>query len=180
MKKVLIAAGIVSMIAIGAISTDKKYKLNHYMGKTAEEVALGTLVQQGGTTDLAQDGVEPLKMVVATYDFSVSGGSSAASIDLGQLLPSGAVVRRSFLDVITQPVGSGASVRITSEASGDILASSAVSGLTIGRTDGVSTGSVANMKKMTASRELYLEVFNHDLTAGKFRVYVEYVMSSGT
>lgn len=175
MKKFLLMF-LVTGIAFGAISTDKKYKLNNFMGAVGRQVALGTLVDEGGTWNLSKDGVSPLKVVQGTYDFSTKGGTSVVDIDLGVSLPDNAVLVRSYIDVITQPVGTSAQVKLTLESSGDVLDATSVASLT-GIVEGVSTGSAANMKKMSNNRDLIMNITGNALTAGKFKVYLEYVMS---
>lgn len=176
MKKVLFAVLLVSGLAIAAISTDKKYKLDQYMGGVAKETGLGTLIDEGGQVGLQKDGHQPKQVLIATYDLSVDGGDSVA---LPEELPDNAVITRSYLEVLTQPVtsGSGSSVAITTESSGDVYAETAATSLTTGFKAGVSDGTVSNFKKMTAERPVYIEVVGDDLSAGKIKVYLEYFMS---
>lgn len=176
MKKVLFAVLLVSGLAIAAISTDKKYKLNQYMGATARETNLGTLIDEGGQVGHAKDGHQPKSVLIATYDFSVDGGDS---VSLPETLPEDAVITRSYIEVLTQPVtaGTGSSVVITTESSGDVYAETAATSLTTGFKAGVSDGTVSNFKKMTASRPVTIGVIGDDLSAGKIKVYLEYFMS---
>ena|SRR3990167_4426246 len=176
MKKLLLL--LITAQAFGGISADKKYKLNHYLGQVAEEVALGTLVAEGGTNDLAIDGHQSQHLVVGTYDFAVNAGASTSlqTHHLGVSIPDNAVITRAFLDVVTAPVGQGANIRIGTENNNDILASTAITSIT-GQVNGTPDNTAANMKKMTAVRGLVLGILNTTLTAGKIKVYVEYVMS---
>lgn len=160
-----------------AISTDKRYKISNYMGEMAKEVDLGKLMDEGGTQDLVKDGNSVLHLLTATYDFSVNGGASVADIGLGSSLPSKAIITRSYIDVVTAPVGPGATVAFKTESAGDVLAATAITSLGVGRVEGVSTGTAATMKKTTAARGVVMNVANSSLTAGKIRVYIQYVMS---
>ena len=176
MKKILLLA-LVTMNVFGAISTDKKYKLNKYMGAVGSQVQLGTLIDEGGQKGLVKDGHQPLNLLVATYDFSTMGGATGSSIHLGQSLPSGAVITKSFIDVITAPAGTGASLVVsTGEAYGDVKALTEIPDFT-GSLDGVSTGAASLFKPVTAERGIYVDVIQANLTAGKFKVYLQYVMS---
>lgn len=177
MKKFLLTL-LATGYAFGAISADKVYKLNQYMGPIAVQTKLGTLIDQGGSYDLSKDGISPMKVAQATYDFAVSGGASTADIDLGVTLPAKAIIRRSWLDILTQPVGSGSSVAIYVVNAGNILATESVSTLTVGQHEGVSTGTTANMKKIATAGNVKVTISgNNGLTAGKIKAYIEYVVS---
>lgn len=176
MKKVLVLLLLTPMI-FGAISVDKKYKLNHRMGKIAEEVGLGTLLSQGGTSDLALDGIQPLMLARATYDFSTMGGSSVSTgISLGQTIPSGAILIRSWIDIVTAPTSLGsATIAIQAQNANDVKTATQSSSYS-GRIEGAQTGAASAFTKLTAAGPLLVKIGTADLTAGKFTVFVEYVM----
>lgn len=179
MKKFLLLLSLMPMLVFGSISADKEYKLNRYMGPVAAEVGLGTLLKQGGSTDVGRDGVEPKKVLRVTYDYAVNGGSTAAAIDLGDDLPDNAVITRSWIDVISSASGSGTSIYLSTETAQDVLPYTAITSVTGGaRIEGVSTGTAATMKKMSAARPVLLTISgSNGLTAGKFAVFIEYVVS---
>lgn len=175
MKKLLIGL-LIAPIAMGAISDDKKYKLNQAMGGVASEVQLGTLLDEGGQRTLVKDGHQAKQLVVGTYDYAVHGGNSVGDRHLGVTIPDNAIITRSYIDVVTTIVGQGAALVLTTETTGDVKGSTAITSFS-GQVEGVSTGTAATMKKMTADRGLLLDINNTALTAGKFKVYIEYVMS---
>ncbi len=169
---------LVSANLFGAISADKKYKLNQYMGAVGSQVQLGTLIDEGGQKGLAKDGHQSKQLLVGTYDFTVQGGASATSLHLGVSLPSKAIITRSFIDTVTALAGTGATVAVsTGEAYQDIKSQTAI-GTYSGVIEGVSTGTAANMKEMSAERGVYVTIANTALTAGKFKVFIEYVMTN--
>lgn len=113
------------------------------------------------------------------YDFPVSGGAIGTINlvdDMGNpaALPSGFLVTRSFLEVVTAPTSAGAATvaATTGETAADILAATAKASVT-GNLDGVSDGVAANFKQMTAARVPSIVVAVAALTAGKINVYVE-------
>lgn len=168
---------LVSANLFGAISTDKKYKLNQYMGAVGSQVQLGTLIDEGGQKGLAKDGHQSVQLLVGTYDFTVQGGASATSLHLGVSLPSKAIITRSYIDTVTALAGTGATVAVsTGEAYENIKAQTAIASYA-DQIDGVSSGAASAFKKQTAERGVYVDVKNTALTAGKFKVYIQYVMS---
>lgn len=181
MKKILLVALTVSGLLQAGITAEKKYNLNRYMGSTAEQVQLGTLVAQGGESAMAVDGIQAKQLVVSTYDFSVHGGASVNAIGLGSSLPQGAIITRSWIDVITALTSTGGgSVSVGTDADGsysNIKAGTAMASWTVGQIEGVSTGTAATMKKMAADSEVRVLIGNAAVTAGKFKVYTEYSVS---
>lgn len=124
-----------------------------------------------------------VNVVKALYSFAIQGGAvgSVNLVDsvtgLAVKLPSGAIITKSWIDVLTTPTSGGsATIALTANSAGDILAALAMDSLT-GIYAGVSTGVAANMKKMTAERTLLATIAVAALTAGKFNVFVEYVLS---
>lgn len=177
MKKFLLIALVTTQI-FGAVSNGRKYKLDHQMGQAAGEAQLGTLIDEGGERGVVKDGHQAKTLAVATYDFSVLGGATTTSggSSLGVTLPANAIITRSWVDVITPLVGSGSSISIGTKAVGDVMALATASGMTT-QIEGVSTGTAATMKKMTADTTVKYVNYYAPLTAGKFKVYIEYVMS---
>lgn len=181
MKKIFLGLMTLSPLLLGGVTTEQKYNLNRYMGSTAEAVQLGTLVAQGGGSAVAVDGIQGQQLLVATYDFTLHGGASVAAIGLGSSLPGGAIITRSWIDVITALTSTGGgSVSVGTDAAGsysNIKSGTAVASWTAGQLEGVSTGSAANMKKLSGDQEVRVLIGNAALTAGKFKVYAEYSVS---
>lgn len=126
-----------------------------------------------------------LKEAKGEYDFAVDGGAvgaltlrAAADDELGNTIPIGAVILGGWLEVDT-PLTSGgaATVAVTSEASGDLVAAAAVSGApwsTAGRKSLLPAFTGASTLKTTVARSLAIAIATAALTAGKFRVVVIY------
>lgn len=175
MKKFLLVM-LAALPALAGISDGAKYKLNNQMGKAAREANLGTIIAEGGDRGSVANGHQPQQMLVGEYDYDTLGGHSLAVIELGVSLPDNAIITRSFVDVVTALAGVGATVSVGTESSTDILNAVAVTSMGVGLVEGVSTGTAATMKKMTAERGIRVDVNTSALTAGKFKVYLEYVM----
>jgi hypothetical protein len=126
-----------------------------------------------------------LKSAVGEYSFAVDAGAistitlRAASNDpVGNLIPAGSVVISGYIEVDTAVTSGGAAtVAVTLESAGDLLAAAAVSGSpwsTTGRKSILPVGSGATTVKTTAARSLTVAVAAATLTAGVFRVVVMY------
>lgn len=115
------------------------------------------------------------------YDFAIDGGG-IGTISLrpigGSPLPSGAIITDSIVEVLTIPTSGGAAtIAVTAEAANDIVAAAAISGApwsSLGRKAGVPV-SAATSVKTTAVRTPAAVVAVAALTAGKFRVSLEYI-----
>lgn len=181
MKRVLTLLLMLVSQGFAGITAEQKYLLDNYMGGVANQTGLGTLVAQGGGSAVVVDGIQAKQVLVATYDFSIHGGASNAAIGLGSSLPQGAVITRSYIDVITAPVGSfGGTLSVGTGESGNwanVVATTALASVT-GQVEGVMTGTAATMRKLTADKELRVFISKTALTAGKFRVYAEYSTSA--
>lgn len=180
MKKILLAF-LITAGAFGAISADKQYKLNQYLGSVGSQTQLGTLIAEGGQTGYSRDGHQSAQLLIATYDFAVNGGASGASIHLGVSLPSKAIIRRTYLDTVTPVASSGASIEISALNRGDIKNPFLASILNVAdqQTDGYSTGTVGLMKKITSAtpRGIFFGINAGTITAGKVKIFIEYVVS---
>lgn len=126
-------------------------------------------------------------VVRLSYDFAVQGGAVGTVSLLDEngkpfLLPVGAIVTRSYIDVVT-PATTSASGTIaisTGQTAADVLGATAAASFT-GILEGVSTGTAANMKKISTSAKTPVAVIaTGALTAGKAYVFLEYVLSSAT
>lgn len=139
------------------------------MGQTASGAfdGSGTGVFPGGAQ---------IRTVVAKYDFAVNGGTQG-SIVIGNL-PLGAIIVGGRMEVGTVPVGVGASIGITVESAGDVVAVAAINGAPWS-----STGKKAIIPKrntpestsitLTAARSILFVLSAADLTAGVVTLYLE-------
>lgn len=114
----------------------------------------------------------------ADYSFAADGGAIGSINLLPSSLPSGAIILGGYLEVTTVPVGPGASIGISSEAAGDLVAPAAISGApwsTVGRKSIIPVFTGASSIKLTAARNIAAVISAAALTAGAFRVAVYYL-----
>lgn len=148
------------------ISTEQKFLLNR-MNSVAGKTQLGDLLDATPSC------------VKLTYDVAVNGGAIGSHdliADINKLLPVGAVVLNTLLDIITPFVSTGGSgtLSLTMQSAADLLA--AVDADTLAnRVQGIPNNSAANSIKLTAARNVSAVVAGQDLTAGKADIYVTYV-----
>lgn len=178
MKKLLLTA-LVAANVFASISADKRYKMNQYMGQVANQVQLGTLIDEGGQRALSKDGVSPHKIAQATYDYSVYGGAVGDIALTGVSLPDKAIITRSYIHIYQPITPANATVALRLQSTGDILTATPATSLQGSFMDGTSTGASTVFKRLNAGLPLgvKLTVGQNALTAGKFKVFLEYVMS---
>ena len=130
------------------------------------------------------DGLGLLRVARATWDFAEHGGAIGA-IGLGVTLPDNAVIVGGFVDVVTTAITAGAdagTMAIHVQTAGDIVAAVAVSNGANPWDEGLhaivpkantpeSTGI-----KLTAAREVTATIATQAFTAGKFTVFLYYLM----
>ena len=126
-------------------------------------------------------------LAIATFDPSANAGErTAAKHGLGVYLPDNAIVDRSWYEVLTTFASADDSATIAlgadTDAEAGIKAAVAISNganpWDASLVEGIQTGAIANaLTKLTAQRELCATVAVQPLTAGKLRLYVEYVVS---
>jgi hypothetical protein len=145
-------------------TTSQVYQWNRFMGPVAFSTELGTKLQQMHRT------------AVGTLDFSLVGGA-VGDLAVGITLPIKAIVRRVFFDVVTPPTSGGsATIAFKVQSAGDLKAALAIASWT-GIVAGIPDGTTATMIKATAERQVYATVATAALTAGKIKVFVDYVVS---
>lgn len=127
------------------------------------------------------NGLKNLKKCV--FDFSIQGGAIGTLgllDDLGNPVsfPVGAIITRTFVNVITAVTSAGsATVALTIATAADVLAATAKASLGIGLSEGIQDGTVTHMiGPTTVAKTLSAVVAVAALTAGKFEVFVEYVI----
>lgn len=128
------------------------------------------------------NGLQVAKIARATYDFAVDGGAIGA-IGLGVTIPDNAIIKSAVYDVITTLTSSGdtATIALHIQSADDVVIAVAIgtgtpwdAGLRAAIPDG---GLVTNMFKTTVPREITATIAVEAVTAGKFHLYVEYVVS---
>ena len=133
------------------------------------------------------DDLHAHRVARATYDFDEHGGAQGV-IGLGVTLPDNAIVTRAWYEVLTTLTSGGAdaatvSIDIPTDDVAGIVAAIAISDGTnpwaAGLHDAIQTGTAANFaEKCTAARQISITVAGgQDLTAGKFILFAEYVVS---
>lgn len=121
-------------------------------------------------------GGSALRTVFCEYDFAKHGGATS-SIVIGNL-PAGTWILGGFMNVETAPVGAGASIGITSEGAGDIVAVAAIAGApwsTTGKKAIVPKRNTPESTSIltTAARDILFVISAVALTAGKVQLYLE-------
>jgi hypothetical protein len=177
MKKLMLIA-LMALNSFGAISSGKRYLLNKNMGPIGSQTQLGTLIDEGGERSLSKDGISPHKVAQATYDYSVYGGSVGDIALTGVSIPDKAIITRSYIHIYQPLTPANATVAVRVQSAGDILATTNTSSMQGTFLDGVSTGASTVFKRISGG-PLGVKVLigQNNLTAGKFKVFLEYVMS---
>lgn len=127
---------------------------------------------------------ESLGCVVGTYDFSTQGGAIGTlslKDSTGNVvkLPANALIVNAFTVVRTALTSGGsATIALNSEGAGDLLAATAVASFSsAAKLQGVPDfGTLADSVLTTAERTLQTTIATAALTAGKFNVFVFYVL----
>jgi hypothetical protein len=126
--------------------------------------------------------IQAKQVLRGLYDFSVLGGAIGAIIlkdedGTNLVIPSKAIVTSVYIDVITAPTSGGsATIALGANTTTDFKAATAIASYT-GIVAGVPVGTAATAVKMTADRNITATVAVAALTAGKFYVMVEYIVS---
>lgn len=154
-----------------------------------------------GITRTKRKGTVVREVATATYDFAVDGGAVGA-IGLGVYIPSGAIITRAWVDVVTTCTtasGDAGTMALHVQAADDIVAAIAVSDASNVWDAGIHGSKIgfpnfgadaahdsalevaalfaASMLKLTAVREITATIATQAFTAGKFNVFVEYTIS---
>lgn len=136
--------------------------------------------------DLIDDALGSSRFMKATYDYAVDGGA-ISDIGLGVSLPDNAIITRAWYEVITtlESAGTdGATIAITiptDDVAGIVAATAISAGGNVwdaGLHEAIQDGTAAAMsEKTTAERELTVTIGAQIVSAGKFVLFVEYVIS---
>jgi hypothetical protein len=120
------------------------------------------------------------RVEMGEYDFAVSGGA-IGSFAIGQLLDNCSITR-AWYEVITQPTSGDAAtvgMGVVSDDATGIETPTAIASLTTGWHDADPDGTATNFTtKTTAIRNIILTIAAFDLTAGKIRVFWEYIQGA--
>ncbi|MFA6046185.1 MAG: hypothetical protein WC718_14470 [Phycisphaerales bacterium] len=134
-------------------------------------------------TALAADGLLRMGVARATYDFASDAGELGA-IGSGVTLPDNAIVIGGFVDVVTTCQSEGAdagTMAISVQGANDIVAAVAISAATdwdaglhaiVPKSNAPETTGI----KLTAAREITFTIGTQKFTAGKFTVFLHYVV----
>ena len=152
------------------LPSDVEFMLNQSVGTSA---SLGTQVTQ-----------KKVNVMKAVYDFTKLGGVAGSSLILRDAsggtatLPANAIVKDCMIQVITAPVGVGASIELGLTTQTDIKASTAITSYTTsGMVVCTPVGTAATAIKVGGSRaSMTAFITGAPLTAGKFNVFVEYYL----
>ena len=138
---------------------------------------MADLVKTYPLFNVAQFGYK--KEVVCVYDFAVDGGTFGTGIVLCKL-PNNTVITGVIFDVITAPVGVGATLSLGANTGIDLLNACAIATFAI--TDlvaGIPVGVILSTTdttavKLTADRDITFLINTANLTAGKLAIHIEY------
>ncbi len=130
------------------------------------------------------DGLSRVRVASATYDFAEHGGAISA-IGLGVTLPDNAIILDGMVDVITTLTtagGDAGTIALHAEGADDIVTAIAVSDGTNPWDAGLRAikqlGTSTTATKLTAAREITATIGGQAVTAGKFVVFLRYVLSA--
>jgi len=127
-------------------------------------------------------GLFAARVAIATYDFSVDGGTIGA-IDSGITIPDNAIILGGMVDKLTTCTSAtdAGTMAIHAEGANDLVTAVAISSGTSwdapGLVDLIPVHTAATAIKCTAARNITFTIAVEDFTAGKFTVAVFYVLT---
>jgi hypothetical protein len=130
------------------------------------------------------DGLGVMKVARATYDFAEHGGAISA-ISLGVTLPDNAIVIGGFVDVVTTCTSAGAdagTMALHIQSANDLVSAIAISNGGNPWDEGLhaivpkSNTPESTSIKCTAARAITATIAGQAFTAGKFTVFLHYVV----
>jgi hypothetical protein len=119
-----------------------------------------------------------LKAIRGRYDFAVDGGTVGAHALTVEEIPANAYVLGGFVEVDTALTGATATMAISVEGAGDIVAATVVTGApysSTGRKDIIPDFTGSAIVKATAARKIVGTIAVAAVTAGVFDVVLWYV-----
>lgn len=175
MKNLLVVLlfSLLSGVVQANITSSDEYVLNN-MNSQAQKTQMGTLINK--TPGL----------LIAKYSYAVQGGTTANNINLltdlskplsYAKLPNKAIIRNVWLDITTGVASSGsATVGLTGQTALDLLAATPKASMTVRMLQGIPAGTTTSSIKLSAQRTIQAVIGTAPLSAGKFNVYIEYVL----
>ena len=143
-------------------------------------------VDESMLADATSDALNVRRIARATYDFAVDGGA-ISTIGSGVTLPDNAIITKCWFDVSTTLTSAtdAATIAINIPTDGDLHAAIAISegtntwdaGIQDCDTKGNDDDSKGAYLKLTAAREISWVIAVEAVTAGKFVLFLEYVVS---
>jgi hypothetical protein len=112
------------------------------------------------------------RVAKATYDFDVHGGAIGDALGLGVVIPSGAIVTRVIGSAITALASSGSATVAINIGSTEVNAATAFDHADYVAVDKHYSTPVA----LAANSEVNLDIAVAALTAGKYDIYIEYLI----
>ena len=164
----------------GTAITSTAAELNILDGVTATAAEINSLDDSAAFAD----GLSRVRLATATYDFAVNGGAISA-IPLAATVPDNAVILDGMVDVVTTCTSDGAdagTMALSVEGANDIVTAIAISDGTnpwdAGLKAIIPLGTAATAIKTTAARAITATIAGQAFTAGKFVVFLRYVLSA--
>lgn len=116
-------------------------------------------------------------VATALYDFAVHGGA-ISTIGLGVYIPNTAIVKMSYMDVLTEidSVLHGGTFAIGYLGTTDAFLAPTGDPIAVGFVAGKQDGTVPNFHTLTATREVAVTIGAEAMTQGKATIILEYVV----
>lgn len=178
---IICANGPLVFIAINNTAHTLTFKTTAGTGITIAPTDSIQLLSDG--TNVVKVESKNIQLGSSLYDFGSSGGAISAIDLLGDSLPDNATITRAFYEVLTAFTSAGAATvafGVTTDDASGLLAATAYNNAAFntGYHDFIPDNTAANFTtKTTAARSLIATVATAALTAGKVRVWFEYVVS---
>ncbi len=144
-----------------------------------EDARFNSIEASTSTSSDAQNGLKVQHYARASWD-AASQGTTGTAYSLGVTLPAKAIIQRSYWLSDLTPVSAGAgTVAFHCIAANDIFSAATITSKTTGTfTEGVSTGTAANMKLGTTACAITATIASASYTAGKAVIFVEYTVDN--
>jgi len=138
----------------------------------------------GAVAPFTPEGLNLLPLTKWVYDATVDSGAIGTVAMRGPQLPVNAIAVAGFMEVITSPVGSGASIAIQLQAANDVVAAAAISGAPWS-TGGIKAivpvwSDMTKAIKVTSSAKTpSLVITSHLLSTGKINLFLALGLADG-
>lgn len=126
---------------------------------------------------MLKSGLNPTKQVAKfIYDFSKYGGAQGNIVVQGHGIPAGALITGGLIDVEYNLAGAGASVAFKAQNAGDVLAATAITGMSMNALlDTVPNNTAEQAIRLSGAINcLIFSISGADLTSGRIAVALEY------